>query len=386
MMKRILLRVAVVAALLAIAALGVAGWHYSELILGPDGPPEKHGQAILARTDSTITLARTPKAERPGRWAIEWSDGYGELGETIARDSERVIRRFRLAAGPPPGTTARLAGFAFDADPGTWLGMAFDTVRVPASVGPLAAWLLPGADSTWAIFVHGRGATRAEVLRMLPAYRAAGLPCLVITYRNDAGAPQVDGGRYRLGDTEWRDLEDAVRFARARGARDVVLVGCSMGGGIIAQFLRRSPLASECRAAVLDAPALDWNAVLALAARQRRVPAWLTEVGKWIAGLRGGWQWSDLVQAEHASEFHTPMLILHGDGDETVPIDVSRRFAAARPDLVTFAVFPAAGHVESSNFDATRYRRVVGEWLAAHAIGAEPPALTAAAAVRGARR
>jgi hypothetical protein len=76
---------------------------------------------------------------------------------------------------------------------------------VPSRVGPLPAWRISGTDSTWAVFVHGRGATRAEVLRMLPAYRALGLPCLILSYRNDIGAPRVGDGSYRLGYTEWQD-------------------------------------------------------------------------------------------------------------------------------------------------------------------------------------
>ena len=290
------------------------------------------------------------------------------MGPILATDSSDVVRRFRIAGGTLPGDDGRLAGFAMDADPQTWLGIAFVPLTIDSRIGPLAAWLIPGSDSTWAIFVHGRGATPAELLRMLPAYRELALPCLLITYRNDRGAPRVDGGRYRLGSTEWHDVDDAVRFAVEHGARDVVLVGCSMGGGIVAQFLRKSMLRHDARAAVLDAPALDWDAALALSARQRHVPQWLASLGKLVTWLRTGIRWDDLVQVRHAAEFQTPILIVHGERDDAVPIEVSRRFAAARPDLVTFVPFPDAGHVESSNFDGDRYERVVADWLRARGV------------------
>ena len=370
-MRRALDRIIVILISLAIAVLATAGWHYSDLILGPDSRPAPTGQAVLEHTDSTIALRPTAKAARPGPWAIEWRGGFGEIGTILSTESARVVRRFRLAAGTSPDSDARLAGFAFDADPKTWLGLPFEALPIPARVGALPAWFVSGSDSTWAIFVHGRAASRAEVLRMLPVYRALGLPCLVISYRNDPEAPQVDHGRFRLGATEWRDLEDAVRYALAHGARDVVLVGCSMGGGIVTQFLRKSPLRASARAAVLDAPALDWNAVLALGAEQRRVPAWLTSVGKWVASLRSGLRWDDLVQAQHAAEFSTPMLILHGEADDIVPVDVSRRFAAARPDLVTLVTFPDAAHVESSNYDGARYSRAITDWLRSKGIGSK---------------
>src|SRR5262249_40537114 len=175
----------------------------------------------------------------------------------------RVVRPFRLVSGSPPDSIARLGGFAFDADPQNWLGVPFEPVEYHTRLGAVSAWLVPGTDSTWAIFVHGRAASRAEVLRLLPVYRALGLPCLVICYRNDRCGPRAMGGHYQMGSTEWRDLEDAARWALDHGARHVLPVGCSMGGSIVCEVLRHSPLAARAPAAVLDAPAVDRNAMSA---------------------------------------------------------------------------------------------------------------------------
>jgi uncharacterized protein len=357
--------------MLLLATIGV-GWHYSNEILGPDAPPPRNTQIVLAITDSTMTLAPTEKSRRAGEWAIEWDGGFGAIGPVITSTDDGVITRFRLLNGSPPDSAARLAGFARDADPRAWLGVEFEAVEVPSRVGALPAWKIAGADTTWALFVHGRGATRAEVLRMLPTYCALGLPCLVLSYRNDEGAPRVAGGGYRFGATEWLDLEDAVRFARDQGAKRVVLVGCSMGGGIVAQFLRRSELRSQASVAVLDAPALDWNSVLALAGQQRRVPMAITELGKTVTTLRSGLRWNELVQVGYADGFTTPMLVFHGDADLVVPIEVSERFAAARPDLVTLHRVAGAGHVESANFDRVAYDATLAAWLLAHGIGSAP--------------
>src|SRR4030095_10587460 len=155
---------AVTAAIAAITPLALPGigWQYSIQILGPDKPPGRTGQRVLAHTDSTITLATTPKARRPGNWAIVWPGGLGRIGPLISVTDDRVVTRFTVLEGTPPDSTARLSGFAFDADPWTWFGLHYDEVQVPSRVGPLPAWRIPGTDSTWAVFVHGRAATRAE--------------------------------------------------------------------------------------------------------------------------------------------------------------------------------------------------------------------------------
>ena len=360
---------AVAVGLVLLIGAVVVGWIYSLQILGPDPPVGRTGQRVIAHTDSTITLANTPKARRPGYWAIVWPGGLGKIGPLISVNDREVLTHFTALKGQPPDTTSHLAGFAVDADPQTWLGIPFEEVRVPSRVGPLPAWRIDNTDSTWAIFVHGRAATRAEILRMLPAYLWVGLPCLVLSYRNDPGAPRVGDGSYRLGFTEWQDLEDAVRYARSQGARDVVVVGCSMGGSIVTQFLRRSNERAITRAAVLDAPALDWNAMVRVGARKRGVPVFITEIGKVVAGLRAGFSWNDLVQVRHAREFRTPMLIFHGENDETAPIAVSEQFAKALPQLVTFDPYPKAGHVESANVQPERYAKTLANWLLAHGIG-----------------
>jgi pimeloyl-ACP methyl ester carboxylesterase len=365
-MRRLL---TIVLVLVIASAIGV-GWYYSSSILGPDTPHPRTGQTVLAHTDSTITLASTFKARRPGYWAIQWPGGFGKMGPLVSADRERVVTPFRLLGGVPPDTTCRLAGFATDADPRTWLGFDFESVEIPSRAGRLPAWLVPGADSTWAIFVHGRAATRAEVLRMLPAYRSVDLPCLVIAYRNDPDGPRVGDGSYRLGATEWEDLEDAVRWARSHGARDVVVVGCSMGGGIVAHFLRKSREIAITRAAVLDAPALDWAAIVLERGRQDGVPGIVTRWGMRCAALRSGLRWHDLIQIRHAREFTKPMLIFHGDADETAPVHVSREFASVRPDLVTLHVVAGAGHVESANVDPERYTTTIASWLRGLNIGA----------------
>jgi uncharacterized protein len=143
-----------------------------------------------------------------------------------------------------------------------------------------------------------------------------------------------------------------------------------VGGGIVAQFLRRSSDRGFALGAVLDAPALDWNAVFALAGKQRHVPDMLTGIGKWVSSLRSGIRWSEVTQAPHAREFSTPMLIFHGDADDVTPIAVSEEFARARPDLVEFHAVPGAGHVESANVDADAYAAILARWLRERGIGA----------------
>lgn len=353
-------------ALAAGVTAGGVGWYYASQILGPDAPDPLNEQVVRAVTDSTITLSGDVDARTPGEWAVEWRGGYGELGPILRADRTGLERRFtRVRGRVRAGLPMAVGPYAAQADPARLLGIPYRDVAFTGPAGPVRAWWVPGRDSSWMIFVHGRGAERAQSRRVLPLFTRLGWTSLVIAYRNHDGLPARGDGRYRLGATEWREAEAAVRWARDRGARRVVIVGYSMGGGIALEFLRHSTLAPLVSGVVLESPVLAWRPVFDIAARERGVPPPITALGMWVAERRGGLTFDDLDQLAHAGEFHTPMLVLHGPPDSKVPFAASAALARTRPDLVTLVALPSARHVRGWNVDPRRYETAIERWLAA---------------------
>jgi fermentation-respiration switch protein FrsA (DUF1100 family) len=95
----------------------------------------------------------------------------------------------------------------------------------------------------------------------------------------------------------------------------------------------------------------------------------LTGWAKALATLRFGVDWGVLDQVGRADEFSVPVLLFHGEDDDTVPIDTSDQFAEARPDLVRYEVFAGAAHVQSWNVDPLRYEAALREFLTEHVLG-----------------
>lgn len=352
--------------LLLLAAAAAVGWYYSGLVLGPDSPPPLDDQAVLAATDSTVTLSAAGNARTEGTWALEWKGGYGELTGAAELAGNRVSRRFRAIAGRPPvGGRASVLPYAFAADPLALRGLPFEQVAITTPAGVCPAWLVKAASSggAWAIVVHGRGAVRAQALAITPALLGLGWNVLVPSYRNDPGAARSADGRYRLGATEWRDLEAAVRWARGHGARRIVLVGYSMGAQIALQFMRHSPLASSVEGLVLESPLLRWRPVLDVAARERGVPPAVTSLAMFVTRLRAGIDWDDLDLVAHARDFGVPILAFHGLADTKVPIASSEAFAARRPEFVTLVRVIGAGHVRCWNVDPDGFEAALTSWM-----------------------
>jgi uncharacterized protein len=367
-------RVVAAAAGLSLAAILVAtAWRYSDLILLPDRPPTLREQRVLAAGADRVRLSRDRESLQAGSWALEWEGGFGGVGSVLAADASGVTRVFRPLVGQPPaGGWASLRGVSRSADPLNLLGLSYETVAFHGPLGRYPAWFVPGTDSTWVIYVHGRGTNRAEGLRTLGVLAARGLPGLLATYRNDSGAPTAPDGYYHLGLTEWEDVEAAVRYALDHGARNVVLSGYSMGGQLAMQFMSRSRLAPRVRALVLESPVLDWNATLGQRARVMGVPAFGTWLGKRAATARAGIDWGQLDQVAHAGRVAAPTLIFHGLGDDRSPLSVSEAFAQALPEQVTLVRVRGGNHVEAWNADPARYSAALNQWFAARGIGRDP--------------
>ncbi len=366
--------------LLALIFFAGGGWYFSEQIRSdalrvdePSDPDYPHEVVAVGEGSLTLAVGEDPPADLLSSeiLGLVWDAGYGQVGGVISRDGTSVARTFTPITGTPTvGEDVALDAFAFPSDPEA-VGIAWEEVVYESGVGPAAAWYVPGARSTWVIFVHGRGAHPGEALRALPTFVETGFPALLITYRNDEGATVTGDRLARFGATEWEDLEGAVRHALDGGAEDVVLVGYSMGGAIVASFLLQSGFAGRVEAAILEAPALNLGAMVDARAANTdlplvslSVPASLTWVAKWIASLRFGLNWGEIDYLARAEEFETPMLIIHGTGDEEVPIELSEEFAEAAPEgLVELVPFEGAGHVRAWNTDPEGYERVLEDFL-----------------------
>lgn len=345
---------------LGTGTLGLLGaaWHAATELLDPHRAGDPYTLRLTAVDPESVTLPATAETTEPGICCLQWPGGYGLLGAEVHPAPSGVRRSLTERVGAPlsAGTRTRIKRHTYEGDPRRAFGLRFEDVAVPTPLGPMPAWLVPAAGGgTWAVVVHGRGGTRAGMLRLVPALHDLGLTSLIISYRNDPGAPAGPDGMFHLGDSEWLDLEAAVHEALSRGARDIVAFGDSMGGAIVMQFLERSPLSGSVRAVVLDSPVLDWGPVLAHAGRQLRLPPFILNVAKVIARLRTGLRWDRLDQIRRAGELAVPVLIIHGDADETVPVATSDAYAAARPDLVTYLRVPGAGHVEGWTSDQDGY-------------------------------
>lgn len=378
--RRVTVRVAALVLVAAGAALVGAALVALRVARNVVMPPRRRREDVdILAVDleaGTVLLGLTPDTVVPGKFSL-WFDqdlGHARVGVILEHHEHSVLRRLH---GVQRGNLER-------ASHGRWAGWWYLTpadldvpsreVGIATPLGVAPAWRID-ADTpgdSWVIQVHGRGVTRAEGLRAVPVFRAAGYHCLLISYRNDGDAPPSNDGRYALGDEEWRDVEAALEYARREGARRIVLMGWSMGGATVLQCITRSILGSHVDGVVLESPVVDWLSVLRFQASAAGIPRGLREAALAMLGSDRGSHWVGLAEpidferldiVARSAELSIPMLLLHSDDDGFVPSEGSAALAVARPDVVRLERFAVARHTKLWNYDPERWERAVRTWL-----------------------
>ncbi|MCS6589855.1 lysophospholipase [Curtobacterium flaccumfaciens] len=367
---------------LAAAAVGTAviGGFVAAVARAVVTPDRKRNERVpihaVDPVRKTVTIERTADTELQGRYSLWFGGGTGHMrvGEVLGTTDTTVTRRIiAIDAGDPTAARRGRWGGWFYLTPGE-LDVPVEDVDIPTPNGPAPAWVVRADDpaAPWAVLVHGRGVTRAETIRAVPVFRAAGYSVVLASWRNDGVAPPSVDGRYGLGSTEWEDVDSVLRWLTAQDAQSVVLMGWSMGGAVVMQTLLRSRFAGLVDGVVLESPVVDWHAVLKSQSQLLRLPRPVRKVAQRLlrtpvlhrlAGLRAPVDLRELDMVTRSDELTVPILLLHSDDDGFVPSSASHDLARARPDLVRLEIQTTARHTKLWNHDADWFDARILAWL-----------------------
>ncbi|MFF0412431.1 alpha/beta hydrolase family protein [Kitasatospora sp. NPDC004745] len=361
------------AAVVAAAAVGagaavlVIGRRASERTVRPAAAVEGSGPVLVqSLAAGRITFTRRPASLRPGRWAVEWDDhGHAVVEDVLHSDEQGVTRKLlRADRGTlTPGTEVRFTPRVHLGDPTAALGLPYRETAADGELGALPVWFLDGKRGTWVILVHGPGGDRQQTLPVLPVLDRLSLPALAVTYRGDEGAPASPDGLSHFGETEWRDVESAMRLALDNGAGRVILYGWSVGATMVLQAAARSSWAHAISGIVLDSPVLDLPAT----ARRRAARAGYTgpaaELGALAAEGRTGVDLADFTRIAEGADLRVPTLLMHSPDDQLAPFRSAERLAGLRQDVVSLQTFPGADHAALWNSAPTHYTELLRRWL-----------------------
>ncbi|MCH8993403.1 MAG: alpha/beta fold hydrolase [Chloroflexi bacterium] len=258
----------------------------------------------------------------------------------------RLLATLGLLALPPLGL-----GYAFESlvrrnlyrtgpyDPGVpeAIGVPFERTRFWTADGQeLEGWLFEGgALPATILFMHGTNynasdmwATKERAELFGSFLRALSCRFFLFDYR---GYGANDGEASERG--TYLDAEGAVAYLHNRPEIDparIVFYGFSLGTGVAVELALRE----LCAALALRAP---YTSIRDLIVDRFPRLRWPLALAPWLPLTRYN-------SAAKIGRIRVPLLIMHGEEDQSVPFWMGQRLYELAPEPKTFVPFPDSGH------------------------------------------
>ena len=176
------------------------------------------------------------------------------------------------------------------------------------------------------------------------------------------------GHTITFGIRERRDVLTWVQFVNRRFGDDVPvrLFGISLGGGTVLMGSGQE-LPGNVKGIVADCPFNSPKDIICHVCRLIHLNPDVCWPIVWLsAHIYGHFNINETTAAKEAVKTKVPIMIIHGEGDNFVPMSMSKEVRDANPSMVEMHTFPKAGHGLSYLYDTERYERLVKEFMSKH--------------------
>ncbi len=231
-------------------------------------------------------------------------------------------------------------------------GLAFEAVSIPTAGNKhLFGWFVPAPSrpAPAVVLLHGWGGNAEMMLPLAPRLHRAGYGVLAFDARcHGRSDPDSFASLPRFAE----DLEHALEWlARKPGADParLAVLGHSVGAGAALLVASRSDkVAAVISVAAFAHPESMMRRFLA----SRKIPH--RPLGRYI--LRHvedtiGYRFGDIAPLHTIRRVNCPVLLVHGEEDETVPVEEAHALRAAGKNAVLY-LLPGSGHDPAAEVDA----------------------------------
>jgi fermentation-respiration switch protein FrsA (DUF1100 family) len=207
--------------------------------------------------------------------------------------------------------------------PADW-GMPYEEVFFPAEDGVmLHGWWVPREGAPTLLWYHGNGGNishRLENMKFL--WDLAGVQIFIFDYREygrSAGRISREG-TYKDAAAAWRYLT----VTRKIPGTDIINFGRSLGTALATDMTVKE----ACRCLILESPFTNSK-----------------EMARLFAPFMFDWRpkvpYDNLGKVGYVK---VPVMVVHGDQDEIIPVDMGRRVYEAAPEPKELYIIPGAHH------------------------------------------
>ena len=224
-------------------------------------------------------------------------------------------------------------------------GIAFEERRFATAGGKqLYGWWIPaqaGNTAPAVILVHGWGRNLERMMPYVRSLHREGFHLFAFDARCH-GSSDPDGHGTMVKFSE--DIRAAVDLAVERSEVDrqrLAVLGLSVGGAAAIHAAARDP---RIRGVVTVGAFAHPGDAMAWELSRRRVPGLLIRmILRWVE-WRVGFRLDEVAPERQIARVSAPVLLVHGEADEVVPLEQARRLEAAAGRAARLLVLPGRGH------------------------------------------
>jgi len=236
------------------------------------------------------------------------------------------------------------------------IGLAYEDVYFSSADGVrLHGWMLPaqGRAKGTVLFLHGNAeniSTHIASVHWLPAQHYNVFLPDYRGYGSSEGVPSLAGIQ--------DDINSAMSYLLHRSDIDherIVILAQSLGGALAIYNIAHSPYREQIKALITESAFSGYRGIV----REKLDSFWLTWPLQWPLSLTVNDDYSPLPVVGRVSPI--PLLIIHGDKDNVVPLNHGEALYAAAAQPKEMWVVTGGGHIEA--FRHKKYQAQLLDYL-----------------------
>jgi pimeloyl-ACP methyl ester carboxylesterase len=222
----------------------------------------------------------------------------------------------------------------------------------PGTIDKLAIWWLPPSDpaAPTLLYLHGTFRTLYRNYPKIEALRAAGFGVLAVDYRGWGDSTPITPSEKTIVADAAVAWAEFVRHQPEPNKR--VIYGHSLGGAVAIDLASRRHVASDYAALIVESTFTNLADLAASAAGP------VGPIAVWISG-------ESFDSFAKIGKIDAPILMLHGDHDNTVPVTLGRKLRDAAPAGVQWVEIPGGSHSRLHEDAPELYRQALTALTAA---------------------
>lgn len=217
-------------------------------------------------------------------------------------------------------------------------------------------------ERSLAILAHGyRSTGRSDFCCAAEPFVTAGRSILLIDQRC---AGESEGETITFGVRERYDVLEWARYAAQRfPGLPIVLQGISMGAATVL-MCAELPLPESVVGIIADCGYTTPRDIICGVAKERHLPTCLLwPLARLGARLYGGFDPDSASSLLSVRRAKVPILFIHGEADDYVPCEMSRRNASECASVSRIVTVPGAGHGFAYLTDRDKVQRAIDDFL-----------------------